>query len=113
MSARSWPRTLILVTFRSRPFASVRSRILGWSVLLLAAALTASTVAMHVFLVRHLDTRVNAELAHEIGEFHALEAQRAAGATPAARTGRPPLSSRCCGPGPVRRYWNGTRFSSG
>ena len=79
MSARSRPRTLKLVTLRWRPFTSVRSRILGWSVLLLAVALTASTVAMHVFLVRHLDTRVNAELAHEIAEFRALEAQRATG----------------------------------
>ena len=79
MSVRSRPRTLELVTLRWRPFASVRSRILGWSVLLLAVALTASTVAMHVFLVRHLSTRVNAELVHEIAEFHALEAQRAAG----------------------------------
>jgi two-component system OmpR family sensor kinase len=79
MSGRSRPRTLLLVTFRWRPFASVRGRILGWSVLLLAVALAASTVAMHVFLVRHLDTRVNAELAHEITEFRVLEAQRAIG----------------------------------
>jgi signal transduction histidine kinase len=57
----------------------VRSRILGWSVLLLAVALAASTVTMHVFLVRQLDTRVNAELSHEIAEFRSLEAQRAAG----------------------------------
>jgi len=63
------------VTPRWRPFASVRSRILGWSVLLLTAALAASTVAMHVFLVRQLDGRVNAELAHEIAEFRSLEAQ--------------------------------------
>jgi two-component system, OmpR family, sensor kinase len=62
---------------------SVRSRILGWSVLLLAAALAASTVAMHIFLVRQLDTRVNAELAHEIAEFRALEVQRGAGTTAA------------------------------
>jgi signal transduction histidine kinase len=65
------PRCLV-----SRPFASVRSRILGWSVLLLAAALAASTVAMHLFLVAQLGARVNAELSHEIEEFRALEAQR-------------------------------------
>lgn len=53
----------------------MRSRILGWSVLLLTAALAASTVAMHVFLVRQLDGRVNAELTHEIAEFRALQAQ--------------------------------------
>jgi signal transduction histidine kinase len=63
----------------------VRSRILGWSVLLLAAALAASTLAMHVFLVRQLDSRANAELSHEIAEFrsleaHSLETRRAAGA---------------------------------
>ncbi|WP_187366074.1 sensor histidine kinase [Trebonia kvetii] len=67
------------MTLRWRPFASVRSRILGWSVLLLAAAFAASTVAMHVLLVRQLDGRVSAELTHEIAEFRALEAQRAAG----------------------------------
>jgi signal transduction histidine kinase len=67
------------VILRWRPFASVRSRILGWSVLLLAAAFAASTLAMHVFLVRQLDGRVNAELSHEIAEFRSLEAQRAAG----------------------------------
>ena len=75
MGRRTSGRTLALVTPRWRPFASVRSRILGWSVLLLTVALAASTVAMHVFLVRQLDGRVNAELAHEIAEFRALEAQ--------------------------------------
>jgi signal transduction histidine kinase len=75
MGRRTFGRTLALVTPRWRPFASVRSRILGWSVLLLTAALAASTVAMHVFLVRQFDGRVNAELAHEIAEFRALEAQ--------------------------------------
>lgn len=79
MSGRSGRRTLICVRLRWRTFASVRSRILGWSVLLLAAAFAASTAAMHVFLVRHLDSRVSADLTHEIAEFRALEAQRAAG----------------------------------
>jgi signal transduction histidine kinase len=60
------------------PFGSVRSRVLGWSVLLLAAALAASVVTMHVFLVRQLDARVNSELTHEIAEFQALEAQSGA-----------------------------------
>jgi signal transduction histidine kinase len=55
----------------------VRSRILGWSVLLLAMALAASTVAMHVFLVSQLNSRVTADLGHEIGEFRAVEAQHA------------------------------------
>jgi two-component system, OmpR family, sensor kinase len=67
---------------------SVRSRILGWSVLLLATALAASTVAMHVFLVRQLDTRVGAELTHEIAEFRALEAQRGSVAGTAGAAGR-------------------------
>ena len=56
----------------------MRSRILGWSVLLLAAALAASTVATHIFLTTQLDARVNGELAHEIGEFHALAAEHGA-----------------------------------
>jgi two-component system, OmpR family, sensor kinase len=59
-----------------RPFVSVRSRILCWSVLLLAAALATSTVAMRIFLVTQLNSRVNAELSHEIAEFRALQAQR-------------------------------------
>src|SRR6516225_4663583 len=67
---------LVASAVRWRPFASVRSRILGWSVLLLAAATAASTVAMHIFLVSQLDARVNSELTHEIAEFRALEAQR-------------------------------------
>lgn len=54
----------------------MRGRILGWSVLLLTVALAASTVVMHVFLVQQLNGRVNTELAHEIAEFRALEAQR-------------------------------------
>jgi signal transduction histidine kinase len=87
MSGRSRPLTLVCVTFRWRAFASVRSRILGWSVLLLAVALAASTAAMHVFLVSHLDARVNAELTHEIAEFRALEAQHAAGTDASAADG--------------------------
>src|SRR5215472_16361226 len=83
MAGRRRKRTLEAVMLRWRPFASVRSRILGWSVLLLTAALAASTVAMHVFLVRQLDGRVNAELAHEIAEFRALEAQLGAASVPA------------------------------
>ncbi len=55
---------------------SARGRILGWSVLLLAAALAASTVVTHVLLMRQLDTRVRAELAHESAEFRALAARR-------------------------------------
>jgi two-component system, OmpR family, sensor kinase len=51
---------------------SARGRILGWSVLLLAAALAASTAVTHLLLVRQLDTRVRAELAHEIAEFRLL-----------------------------------------
>jgi two-component system, OmpR family, sensor kinase len=55
---------------------SARGRILGWSVLLLAAALAASTAVTHVLLVRQLDQRVRAELAHEIAEFRLLAARR-------------------------------------
>ena len=55
---------------------SARGRILGWSVLLLAAALAASTAVTHILLVRQLDTRVRAELSHEIAEFQLLAARR-------------------------------------
>ncbi len=54
---------------------SARSRILGWSVLLLAAAMAAFTVATHEFLVSSMNGRINAELAHEIDEFRALAAR--------------------------------------
>ena len=61
-----------------RPFVSARSRILGWSILLLAAAMGVSTVATHLVLVSRMNARVSAELAHEIGEFRALAARRGA-----------------------------------
>ena len=44
-------------THRWRPFVSARSRILGWSVLLLAAAMAVSTVATHVLLVSRMNAR--------------------------------------------------------
>ena len=66
----------------SRFFRSARSRILGWSVLLLGAALAASTLATHVLLVRGMNSQVNAELSHEIYEFRALAQQRASGRPP-------------------------------
>ena len=53
--------------------------ILGWSVLLLAAALAASTAVTHLLLVRQLDTRVQAELSHEVAEFRMLAARPAEG----------------------------------
>jgi signal transduction histidine kinase len=55
---------------------SARGRILGWSVLLLAAAIAASTAATHVLLVRQLNARVSAELTHEMAEFRTLAAAR-------------------------------------
>jgi len=66
----------------SRFFRSARGRILGWSVLLLGAALAASALATHVLLVRGMNSQVNAELSHEIYEFRALAQQRAAGSPP-------------------------------
>lgn len=68
------------VMLRWRPLMSARGRILGWSVLLLAAALAASTVVTHVLLARQLDSRVRAELAHETAEFRALAGARRAAA---------------------------------
>jgi signal transduction histidine kinase len=55
-----------------RFFRSARSQILGWSVLLLGAALAASTLATHVLLVRGMNSRVSADLSHEIFEFRAV-----------------------------------------
>ena len=65
-----------------RPLTSARSRILGWSVVLLAAGIAVSTVATRVVLTQAMTTRVNAELAHEIAEFRALEARRGADEPP-------------------------------
>jgi signal transduction histidine kinase len=56
---------------------SARSRILGWSLLLLAAAIATSTVATHVLLVSRMNSRISGELAHEVGEFRALAARHA------------------------------------
>jgi len=67
----------------SRFFRSARSRILGWSVFLLGAALAASTLATHLLLVRGMDSQVNAELSHEINEFRTLAAQQRASGSPA------------------------------
>ena len=44
---------------------------LGWSILLLAAALAASTAATYVLLIQRADHRVTDELAHEAAEFRA------------------------------------------
>lgn len=65
-----------------RPFVSARSRILGWSVLLLAAAMAAFTVATHEFLVRSMNDRINSELRHEIEEFHSLALRANPGGAP-------------------------------
>jgi two-component system OmpR family sensor kinase len=58
---------------RSTLFRSARSQILGWSVLLLGAALAASTLATHVLLVSAMNSRVSADLSHEMSEFQALK----------------------------------------
>jgi two-component system OmpR family sensor kinase len=58
-----------------RPLVSARSRILGWSVLLLAAAMAAFTVATHESLVRSMNSRITAELEHEMAEFRSLAAR--------------------------------------
>lgn len=59
-------------------FVSARSRILGWSIALLAAAAAASTVATHAFLVASMNSRINGELSHEIAEFRLLAARNGA-----------------------------------
>jgi two-component system, OmpR family, sensor kinase len=65
---------------RWRLLASARGRILGWSVLLLAAGIAASTVATRVLLVQGMNAQVRGELAHEVGEFKALAARRSSAA---------------------------------
>lgn len=61
-----------------RFFVSARSRILGWSVALLAAAATATTIATHTFLVATMNHRIHSELSHEVAEFRALAARNGA-----------------------------------
>lgn len=56
---------------------SARSRILGWSLLLLTAAMATSILAAHVLLVSRMNSRISSELAHEIGEFRSLAASHA------------------------------------
>lgn len=81
--------------FSWRPLTSVRTRILGWSVVLLAAGIAVSTVATRVVLDQAMTTRVNAELAHEIAEFRALEARRGTGERPESATpGSPSAAAR-------------------
>ena len=82
---------------------SARGRILGWSVLLLAAALAASTVVTHVLLVQQLNARVRAELSHEMAEFRMLAARRGAPAGAG-----PVLWSPSCVPGPAGPCWRTT-----
>ena len=55
-----------------RIFISARSRILGWSIALLALALIATTVVTHALLLQNMNSRINSELAHEITEFRLL-----------------------------------------
>src|SRR5271165_1982147 len=71
-AGRAWR----LSAARWRPLASARGRILGWSVLLLAAGIATSTIATRVLLVQGMNAQVRSELAHEIGEFRALAARR-------------------------------------
>ena len=74
---QSLPAHAGAVQRRWRPLVSARGRILGWSLLLLTAAMATSIVATHVLLVSRMNSRVGSELAHEIGEFRALAASRA------------------------------------
>lgn len=64
-----------------RPHVPARVRILGWSVSLLAAALLASTAAVHVLLSRRADAAIAQDLAHEIVEFRAEKAAEGAPGT--------------------------------
>ena len=57
---------------RARWRPSARLRILGWSVLMIAAALSASTIATHVLSMRRVDAQIVSDLGHEIQEFHSV-----------------------------------------
>ncbi len=81
--ARTRPRLLNPAAGESghrgwRVFVSARSRILSWSIALLAAAAAASTIATHAFLVSTMNARIHGELTHEIAEFRALAARNGA-----------------------------------
>lgn len=78
-----WQASPAAAPVRSAPnrpalLGSARSRILGWSVVLLAAAAGTSTVVTHAFLVTTMNNRISSELAHEIAEFQALAAKNGA-----------------------------------
>lgn len=55
-----------------RQLASVRVRIVGWHVLLLAAAVALSVVTAHTVLHMRLDERIDRELSQEVEELRAL-----------------------------------------
>jgi two-component system, OmpR family, sensor kinase len=61
-----------------RPFTSARGRILGWSVLLLAAALAVFTIVTRDSQVSSMNAQVTSDLAHEIAEFNTLAARNGA-----------------------------------
>src|SRR5215470_10458363 len=61
-----------------RPFTSARGRILGWWVLLLAAALAVFTIATRHSQVSSMNAQVTSDLAHEIAEFNTLAARNGA-----------------------------------
>jgi two-component system, OmpR family, sensor kinase len=57
---------------------SARTRILGWSVLLLTVSMLFTTVATHLLLIRRTDSSINEDLSHEVDEFRALSVAGAA-----------------------------------
>ena len=75
-----------------RPFTSARSKILGWSVLLLAAAMAVFTITTRDSMIRSMNAQITGDLSHEIAEFSALAARNGAtGVTgPGETTGPPP-----------------------
>lgn len=55
---------------------SARSRIVGWSVLLLTLSMLVTTGATHLLLIRRSDAAISTELSHEVDEFNALAVTR-------------------------------------
>lgn len=58
--------------WRWRPALSLRMRLLGWALLLLAVASLASVVVVRQVLLNQLENRVTADLAQEVAEFRLL-----------------------------------------
>lgn len=67
-----WGLARRLLSRLPRPSLSLRLRLLGWALLLVAIASLASVAVVRQVLLNELDRRVTADLAQEVGEFRLL-----------------------------------------